>query len=135
MSPVFTLSVPDPADKDVRTILVAEDEELIRLLATEYFRDCGYRVFEAGNVAEAKAVLSTNMSVDLVFSDVNMPGDEDGFALAKWIRQHHPDTKVLLTSGFPQTSEKTRDLDEPLMPKPYAYTSVLQRIQNLFLAG
>ena len=64
-----------------------------------------------------------------------MPGDEDGFALAKWIRRHHPDTKVLLTSGFPHPSEKTRHLDEPLIPKPYVYSSVLQRIQNLFLAG
>jgi CheY-like chemotaxis protein len=116
----------------MRTILVVEDEEVIRLLLVEYLQDCGYRVFEAGNVVEARAVLNGSTAVDLVFSDVNMPrGTENGFALAKWLRQHHPDIKVLLTSGVPRSIDQNRDLREPMIIKPYSYPAVLQRIQSL----
>lgn len=83
----------------IRTILVVEDEILVRMPLAEYLRDCGYRVFEAASVAEAKAVLDADTPVDLVFSDVNLVGAENGFALASWVHQHHPATKVLLTSG------------------------------------
>jgi DNA-binding NtrC family response regulator len=65
----------------------------------------GYRVFEGSNVAEAKAVLHADTPIDLVFSDVNMPGNPNGFALAVWIRQRHPNTKVLLTSGIAHAAE------------------------------
>jgi CheY-like chemotaxis protein len=77
------ISVTGSADEPIHTILVVEDEVLIRLPLAEYLRDCGYRVFEASNVAEAKAVLDADTPVDLVFSDVNMPGNENGFALAR----------------------------------------------------
>jgi DNA-binding NtrC family response regulator len=60
----------------------------------------GYRVLEAGNVAEAKATLDAHTAVNLVFTNVNMPGNETGFALAAWIHQRYPDTNVLLTSGI-----------------------------------
>ncbi len=114
-----------------RTILVVEDEELIRLFLTDFLLDCGYNVLEAGNVTQAKALLA-DKQVDLVFSDVNMPGTETGFDLAKWVCRRHPGTKVLLTSGFPQTAADTGDLPEPLIPKPYTCSAVLKRIQNLF---
>jgi CheY-like chemotaxis protein len=113
------------------TILVVEDEGAIRICVAEYLEDCGYRVFEAGNVTEAKIVLKGDKPVDLVFSDVNMPGEETGFDLEKWLRRYHPQTKVLLTSGAPHAIEKTQSLHEPLMPKPYVLASMLRRIQNL----
>lgn len=112
-------------------ILVVEDEEPIRTFLTEYFQDCGFLVREAGNVAQAKHLL-TDMHVDLVFSDINMPGEETGFALEKWIRQHYPETKVLLTSGFPHRTEDTRDLLEPVIPKPYSFATISRRIDDAF---
>ena len=127
-----TRSQTGSADKSVATILVVEDDVLIRLALADYLRDCGYRVFEAISVAEAKAVLNADTPVALVFSDVDLSGEENGFTLASWIRQHHPDTKVLLTSGLARTAEKAGDLcDEGPMPKPYTYEAVLQRIQTL----
>jgi DNA-binding response OmpR family regulator len=112
---------------------VVEDEVLIRLSLAEYLRECGYRVFEAVSVAEARAVLDADTPVDLVFSDVNLPGTENGFALATWIRQHHPDTKVLLTSGVANAAGKASDLcmDGPMLAKPYEHEGVLRRIQAL----
>jgi DNA-binding response OmpR family regulator len=133
MTPVNAAPDIGAREDSIQTILVVEDEVLIRLPLAEYFRDCGYRVFEASNVAEAKAVLDADTPVVLVFSDVNMPGNENGFALAVWIRQHHPNTKVLLTSGIANAAEKAEGLceDGPLLMKPYSHDLVLQRIQGL----
>ena len=113
-----------------RTVLVVEDEEGIRFCATEFLRDCGYNVVEAGTVAEAKEVLLRGR-VDLVFSDINMPNRETGFALEKWVRRQFPEIKVLLTSGVPQAAEDTRDLLEPLIPKPYKLSMLEGRIGRL----
>jgi DNA-binding LytR/AlgR family response regulator len=60
----------------------------------QYLRDCGHRVIEAINADEAITVLSQReMAVDIVFSDIEIPGSMDGFALAKWIRERHPDLR------------------------------------------
>ncbi len=133
MSPASPVPESESTEHPVQTILLVEDEVLIRITLSDYLRDCGYRVFEASDVAEAKAVLDADMAVDLVFSDVNMPGDENGFALARWIRQRHPDTKVLLTSGVPNAARKAEELceDGPLLHKPYTHAAVLERIQSL----
>jgi CheY-like chemotaxis protein len=133
MSPVLAAQETGSTDEPIQTILVVEDEVLIRLPLAEYLRECGYRVFEASSVNEAKAVLDADTPVDLVFSDVNMPRNENGFVLAIWIRQHHPNTAIMLTSGIANAAEKAGDLctDGPLLTKPYTHDVVLQRIQNL----
>ena len=128
------LAIPNIACNDtLQTILVVEDEVLVRLAIADYLRDCGYRVYEAGTVAEAKSVLDAEASVDLVFSDVQMPGGATGFELATWVRQHYPAMRVILTSGLVGASEKARDicLDGPVVGKPYDHEMVLQRIQEL----
>jgi DNA-binding response OmpR family regulator len=133
MTPVNAAPDIGASEDSIQTILVVEDEVLIRLPLAEYLRDCGYRVFEGSNVAEAKAVLDADTPIDLVFSDVNMPGNENGFALTVWIRQRHPNTKVLLTSGIANAAEKAEGLCEvgPLLAKPYSHDLVLQRIPSL----
>jgi DNA-binding response OmpR family regulator len=85
------------SDNSTHTILVVEDEVLIRMPLADYLRECGYQVFEAAGVTEAKAVLDAGTPVDLVFTDVNQ---ENGFMLASWVRQHHPRTQVLVTSDI-----------------------------------
>lgn len=112
------------------TILLVEDEEPIRLFLTEFFQDCGCQTLEAATVAQAKRALA-DAEVDVVFSDVNMPGGETGFDLEKWVRSHYPGTKVLLTSGFPQEPKDIKGLCETLIPKPYTGAAVLQRIRGL----
>src|SRR5690348_159246 len=83
-----------------QTVLVVEDELMVRLPMAEYLRDCGYSVLEAGNAGEAIDVINNCGPVNVVFSDVRMPGAMDGFGLAKWCETHHPDIPVLLTSGY-----------------------------------
>lgn len=124
----------EPAPQDVpETILVVEDEILVRMVIADYLRDCGYRVIEAGNAEEALTVLRSSEPVDVVFSDVQMPGEIDGFGLARWVRQHQPQVKVLLTSGNARAAAVAHDLceDRPLEAKPYQPQSVLDRIKRL----
>lgn len=127
---------PDPAPSEREaspTILVVEDEVLIRLAIADYLRECGYRVFEAGSVDEAQRILGADTEVKLVFSDVQMHGTADGFVLASWIRRHHPGMEVLLTSGLIGIDEKARDVchEGPVVAKPYDQEAVLQRVREL----
>jgi CheY-like chemotaxis protein len=127
---------PDPKPSDARqsTILVVEDEVLIRLVIAEYLRECGYKVHEAANADEAVVVLEApEVSVDIVFSDVLMPGAMDGFALARWIRTHRPGIEVILTSGIDRSADVAGMLCEagPLLAKPYEPQSVVDRIRQL----
>ena len=128
---ISAVPVTDICFDPIRTLLVVEDEDPVRDLISECLTDAGYRVLEASNVAQAKDTLFGNSSVELVFSDINMPGHEDGFALARWLREHHPEIKILLTSGVPQAIERTIGVAAPLVAKPYQFSLVLQRIESL----
>ena len=124
----------NPTPSALKTILVVEDEVLIRHAIAEYLRDCGYRVHEATHAAEAVAVLeSPEVSVDIVFSDVVMPGEMDGFGLARWVRANRPGVEVILTSTVDRPAEVAGMLCEagPLMKKPYEPQSVVERIKQL----
>ncbi len=125
---------PGSTENHIPTILVVDDEAPIRMFLVEYLSDCGLNVIEAANAAQAKALL-LDLPIDLVFSDINMPGGETGFGLARWICQYRPNTKVLLTSGYPQVIADTRNLPEPLIMKPYSLSTVLGRIEKLFSAN
>ncbi len=119
------------ANRRTHTILLVERKVLIRMPLAEYLRDCGYRAIEAANGAEARAVLGSDMPVDLVFADANAPGANNGFALATWVRQHHPGVLVLLTSGVPDATAKAGELCADLLQRPYEHATVLRRIQDL----
>ncbi len=116
-----------------QTVLVVEDEVLVRMVIADYLRECGFRVIEAGSATEAITVLASPEPVDVVFSDVQMPGDMDGFGLATWVRRHQPWIKMLLTSGNARAAQTAGDLceDGPLEQKPYHPTTILARIQQL----
>ena len=114
MPPLTIGSRSGSSDGPAHIILVVENDVLIRMPLAEYLRECGYRVFEAADVAEAKAVLNADTPVDLVFADANVPGEENGFMLASWVRQHYPNIEVLLTSSIPNAAAKAGDLCEDL---------------------
>jgi DNA-binding NtrC family response regulator len=118
------------------TILVVEDDILVRMPIAQYLRDCGYKVIEAVNAAEAMEVLShQGTAVHVVFSDIEMPGAVDGFGLAKWIREHRPGLDVLLAGTLPRAVEGAKELcDEGPIPKPYEAQTVHNHIRRLLAA-
>ena len=133
MSPASTNVTPQ-SDNHLHTVLVVEDEVLIRLVIADYLRECGYKVYEAVNAQEAIAMLqSPEVAVDIVFSDVQMPGDMDGFALSRWIRANKPGVQVILTSGVERSAEVAATLCEagPMLQKPYPPHDVVDRIKQL----
>jgi len=81
------------------TVLVVEDEGLVRLDAVETLRDAGYAVVEAANAEQALAVVAGGGTVDVLFTDINMPGRMDGLELARRVNRLEPHIHVLLTSG------------------------------------
>ena len=130
------LRLPDPEDR-TPTILLVEDEVLIRMAASEYLQECGFKVLEASSAAEAIAMIQgSETPIDVVFSDIRMPGEMDGFGLAKWIREHRAGLSVLLTSGDAKTAEVAKGLCEKLeiVSKPYDYRLAAARIRQLISA-
>jgi CheY-like chemotaxis protein len=128
------LSLPS---EDPAVILVVEDEILIRMVIADYLRDCGYKVIEASSGDEALLLLQKqDISIDIVFSDIEMPGETDGFALSQWVRQHRPETEVLLAGSPKKAAETAEELceDGGNLPKPYDHKVALDRIRRL-LAG
>ncbi len=101
-------------------VLVVEDNLALRRVAIRQLTGLGYRVLEAGTGAEAVALLETT-PVDLVFTDVVLPGGMDGFALAHLVAGRFPGVKIVLTSGFPEAKlEQHLELANlRLLSKPY----------------
>lgn len=131
-----TASRSDEAAQDARTtVLIVEDEVLVRMGVGEYLRGRGFRVLEAGDAQEAQSVLAADGGIDVVFTDVVMPGDLDGFALAAWIRRHHPAIRVLLTSGVTSAGRLASRLEPGAMhiDKPYLYPVVAESIERLLV--
>ncbi|HUZ71483.1 MAG TPA: PAS domain-containing protein [Stellaceae bacterium] len=105
-----------------QTILVVEDNAALCRVVVRQLTDLGYRVLQASHSADALATLEREC-VHMVFSDVVMPGDMDGIALAQQIIESRPDIAVVLTSGFPEVKfgDRFRQLDSTihLLGKPY----------------
>lgn len=121
------------SEDDRQVVLVVEDEVLVRMVIADYLRDCGYHVLEAGSGREAITLFEAQLAIDVVFSDVQMPGDTDGFALARWVRANRPGVHVILTSGVARASDAAAELcdDGPLLEKPYEAGEVERRIKLL----
>jgi DNA-binding NtrC family response regulator len=80
------------------TVLVVDDEPVVCSLASDLLQDAGFLTVEAHSARQAIDLLEADEQVDVVFSDIPMPGI-DGFHLQQWIKLHHPKVKVLLASG------------------------------------
>ena len=117
------------------TILVAEDEVLIRLSVCDFLRDCGYRVLEAGTGEEAQSIFESGEPIEVLFSDIDLGSGINGFALATWVRSNYPTVRIVLASGVTRMAREAAHLcDAPFLQKPYSYESLADHIKRL-LAG
>jgi two-component system, response regulator PdtaR len=105
-------------------ILVVEDEVLTRLALAEDLRDAGYSVVEASNADEAMAYLNTGSQIDLVFSDIRMPGSMDGLELARRLDVERPTLPVILSSAGTEGIAT-------FVAKPYRMEQVLSIISKI----
>ena len=113
-------------------VLVVEDELLVRLMVVDCFEQADFDVFEAAHAQEAVDLFNAGERIDLVFTDVRMPGELDGLGLAAWIRKHHPETRVLVTSGELGNDRSSAGLIdiEHFFAKPYSLDRVIECIHT-----
>jgi CheY-like chemotaxis protein len=123
-------TLEEPGRAPSATVLVVEDDMLVRSLAATYLREAGFEVIEATSADEAIRVLQAEIHVDIVFSDVNMPGSMDGFGLAEWVRRERPRLQVILASGAAGTTEKVA-AHGAILAKPYDHAALERYIRAL----
>ena len=121
------------------TILVVDDEEALADVACINLEDLGYTTIMANNGKQALRILMDNKDIDLLFTDVIMPGDLDGYQLAISAQKNRPTLKALLTSGFTKKKEmiqnadsaKYAELSSTLLSKPYTQAELAFAVRNM----
>ena len=121
-TPVVKTRVPERAEQGHETILVVEDDPLVRSYVLTQIRSLGYRTLAASNGLEALAVLRGSEQIDLLFTDVIMPGSINGRELSIEASRLRPGLKVLFTSGYTENAidhDGRLDHGVQLLKKPY----------------
>ena len=113
-------------------VLVVDDEPVVRLIAAETLRDAGFDVLEADDAAGALEVLRTEGGIELMCTDVQMPGALDGIELARLVKMLFPNVRVVLSSGFSPRNPCLTGV--PFLPKPY-FPSELVALVSAQLRG
>jgi DNA-binding response OmpR family regulator len=120
-------------------VLIVDADILVRHQLAEYLRECGYRVVQAANTDEARALFTRSRRqrvIDVVLADVNAPGAENSFALATWIRANHARVQVILAGTVNAATQRAGDLceDGPTLSKPYHPQLLLDSIRRALAA-
>lgn len=115
-------------------VLVVEDSVVIRMSAVDLIRSAGYEALEAGDADEAISILESRSDIDLVFTDVQMPGTMDGIKLSHYIRDRWPPVKLIVASGNAIVEESNLPQGSRFFSKPYDDGSITDAIARL-LAG
>jgi CheY-like chemotaxis protein len=126
---------PSPAAPD--TVLVVDDEVIARMVISEYLRDCGYKVIEAADVAEALHILKqVEIDIAVVLCGIGNAGAAGGFALAQWLRSNRPGVEIILAGNHARAANAAGELceDGPKLSKPYDPQLVIDRIKRLLAA-
>jgi DNA-binding NtrC family response regulator len=115
-------------------VLVVEDDFLLRLDAMQMLEEAGFKVLEASNADQAIAILEARPDINVVFTDVDMPGSIDGIKLAHAVRGRWPPIKIIATSGQYQITSDDLPSGGKFIPKPYSFRHVADVIHEV-IAG
>jgi|SRR5476651_1323135 DNA-binding NtrC family response regulator len=118
---------------DPQTILVVEDEPLIRMCAVATLQDAGYWVLEAQNSADALDVLSRHSEVSIMVTDVRMPGHMDGLALVTWVQLNNPAIRSIVVSGNATAAEAGKAGAFGFVAKPYLPATIIGAVHDTVL--
>jgi DNA-binding NtrC family response regulator len=120
-----------PSDRS--SVLVVEDEGLIRLVLSEALMGAGFPVIEADSAEEALRALSGGRKIGAVVTDIRLPGSMDGIGLCRWMQEHTPDTPIIATTGFGDLEEakKVNPAVIEVVAKPYPPEELAERVAEL----
>ena len=128
-----SVATPAPSGGS-ETILVVEDEIVLRDMARTFLADCGYRILEAGSGREALQVWWQHRSkIDLLLTDMKMPEGVSGMELAEKMLAEQPALKIILTSGYSDdivSPETLKRSNARFLPKPYSYTDLTRLVRE-----
>ena len=123
-----------PRSADHETILVVDDEPLVRMVAVEILEELGYRVLEAGDGPTALKIMNSGQPIDLLVTDVGLPGGMNGRQLADAVRADRTDLKVLFVTGYAENAVLNHghlDHGMQVMTKPFMSDAFGRRVRDL----
>ena len=115
----------------VPNVLVVEDEMVLRMRAVDIVEDAGFTPVEAVNADEAIAILESRSDIDLLFTDIQMPGSMDGLKLAHAVHDRWPAIKIILVSGQVKPSDAERPADSRFFGKPLGVGQMIHELQAM----
>ena len=135
----LTEEEPEVADGGVEagqgeTVLLIDDEEMIRMMVADSLRDAGYRVLEAGDGPGGLALLESDANIDLLITDVGLPGGMNGRQVADAARAGRPDLSILFITGYAAKGAigpDQLDAGMELMTKPFSITALAARVREI----
>lgn len=113
------------------TVLIVEDELFVRMMAVDALEDAGYLTVEAQDADQALILLEVRKDIDLVFTDIKMPGEVDGLGLARRILERWPDIPVILTSGHLYREDTMMPPSVPFLQKPYRAATLIAEMGRM----
>jgi CheY-like chemotaxis protein len=119
---------------DGETVLLIEDEEAIRFLVSEVLEEAGYQVVSAGDAAGGLRALQSLSRIDLLVTDVGLPGGMNGRQLADAARVHRPNLKVLFVTGFAENAAIGNGLLEQgmeVLTKPFEISLLAKKVHEM----
>jgi CheY-like chemotaxis protein len=117
--------------KERPVVLIVEDEFLIRQSAVEMIDEAGFEAIEAANADEAIEILESRSDIQIVFTDIHMPGSIDGLKLAHAIRDRWPPIKLIVTSGQMAVAESALPTGGRFFSKPYQPSAIARALHEL----
>jgi two-component system, response regulator PdtaR len=115
----------------IPAILIVEDEALIRLLGVGTFADAGFRVIEAIDGDQALGLLEADSDVQLLFTDVRMPGKMNGLALAREVRERWPHIGIMIVSGQSIPESHELPVGSRFLRKPYCPDAAVKQAHEM----
>jgi len=113
-------------------VLLVEDEPLVRMAAADDLQEAGFHVLEAANADVALAVLETcSENVQVLFTDIDMPGSMNGLDLAENVQQRWPHISLLISSAYHRPNPAQLPDEGRFVPKPYCSDEIVQQIRDL----
>jgi len=113
---------------ELHTILVVDDDFLVRMTIAAVLSSAGFDVIEASDAGSALDILKEQPGIDLVCTDVNMPGDLDGIGLARRVREDYPLIKIMVVSGCGENRSPAPDI--PFLAKPFLSGRLIELVRE-----
>jgi two-component sensor histidine kinase/CheY-like chemotaxis protein len=119
----------------LRAVLVVEDEMLLRMRAVDMVEDAGFTAVEAINADDALAILESRSDIELLFTDIQMPGSMDGLKLAFAVHERWPLIKIILVSGQLKLTDSDKPIDSRFFGKPLGVKQMIAEMQDMMGKG